>query len=126
MIKRILSENAPKAVGSYSVGSEYQNILFLSGQLPINSKIGKIENLDIEGQTKQSMDNIKAILDDNGSDMNHVIKTTVFLDSIEDFQKFDQVYKTYFNESFPSRSAFEVGKLPMGALIEIEVIAAKK
>lgn len=123
MLNRILCDVAPKAVGSYSIGTIIDNTIFLSGQLPINPQSGKIESTTIEEQTKQSLNTIKAILESNQSSMNQIVKTTVFLDSITDFAAFDSVYQTYFKKSFPARSAFEVGKLPMGAKIEIEVIA---
>lgn len=126
MLNRIKSENAPAAIGSYSVGTEYQGILYLSGQLPIEPIVGEIKVNDIKRQTKQSMENIKAILESNNSNINHIIKTTVFLKDIQDFSSFDKIYKEYFTSNYPSRSAFEVANLPKNSLIEIEVIAAKK
>ncbi len=126
MLKRISSEKLPQAVGSYSPATEVGNLIFTSGQLPINGKTNKIDFPDsIEEQTKQSMDNVKYILEDNKSSLENIVKTTVYLKNIKDFASFDQVYKSYFTESFPSRTAFEVGDLPMGALIEIEVVAQK-
>ncbi|WP_180376107.1 RidA family protein [Lactococcus garvieae] len=125
-MKRISSEKLPPAVGSYSPATEVGELIFTSGQLPINGETNKIDYPEsIEKQTQQSMDNVKAILEDNNSSLDNIVKTTVYLNDINDFANFDQVYKTYFSGEFPSRTAFEVGRLPMGALIEIEVVAQK-
>lgn len=127
MLKRITSEKLPQSVGSYSAATEVGNLIFTSGQLPIDGKTNTIElPSSIEKQTKQSMDNVKFILEDNGSSIENIIKTTVYLQSIDDFTSFNEVYSSYFEENYPSRTAFEVGKLPMNALIEIEVIAKKE
>jgi 2-iminobutanoate/2-iminopropanoate deaminase len=125
-MKRISSEKLPPAVGSYSPATEVGELIFTSGQLPINGETNKIDYPEsIEKQTQQSMENVKAILEDNNSSLDNIVKTTVYLNDIKDFANFDQVYKTYFSGEFPSRTAFEVGHLPMGALIEIEVVAQK-
>lgn len=118
----INTKNAPAAVGPYSQGVQTETITITSGQLPLNPETGKIEATDIQGQTKQSLENIKAILKEAGKDMSDVIKTTVFLADIADFQAMNEVYATYFAEPFPARSAFQVAALPMGAKVEIEVI----
>lgn len=124
MLKRISSDKLPKAVGSYSAATIVNNMIYTSGQLPINGELNKIEHPeDVKSQTKQSMNNIKYILEDNGSSIDKIVKTTVYLQNISDFASFDEVYKGFFDNEFPSRTAFEVGNLPMGALIEIEVIA---
>lgn len=126
-MKAILStEQAPKAIGPYSQGIQAGNLMFLSGQLPINPAVGKIEAADIEGQTKQSLENVKAILASAGCTMDHVVKTTVYLKSIGDFAKMNEVYKGFFSEgNYPARSAFQVAALPQDALVEIEVVALK-
>lgn len=127
MLERISSNKLPKAVGSYSSGSKVGNLIFSSGQLPINPETGKIDFPEsIEKQAEQSMTNVKNLLEDNGSSLESIVKTTVYLDDIKDFAKFDGVYKTFFTDSFPARTAFAVGALPMGALVEIEVIAEVK
>lgn len=124
MIKRLTCNKTPKAVGAYCVATKVGNLIFTSGQLPINAETGKIDNIDsIEWQVAQSMNNIKYILEENGSSLNSIVKTTVYLSDINDFAKFNEVYKSFFEESYPARTAFEVGKLPMNALVEIECIA---
>lgn len=127
-MKTILStQNAPAAIGPYSQGIDTGNLLFLSGQLPICPAAGKIVAEDIEGQTKQSLENVKFILASAGCTMDHVVKTTVYLKDIADFAKMNGIYKEYFSEgNFPARSAFQVAALPQNALVEIEVVALKE
>ncbi|MCI9124462.1 MAG: RidA family protein [Eubacterium sp.] len=126
-MKTILNtNNAPQAIGPYSQGVDTGNLMFLSGQLPIVPSEGKIVAADIEGQTKQALENVKAILESAGCGMDHVVKTTVFLHDIADFAKMNGVYKEFFSEgNYPARSAFQVAALPQGALVEIEVVALK-
>ncbi|MFU2193914.1 RidA family protein [Streptococcus pluranimalium] len=123
MIKRLTSSHIPKAVGSYSAASLVGKLIFTSGQLPINAESGTIDKGTIEWQVEQSLKNIKAILEDNESSMSHIIKTTVYLSDINDFAAFNKVYQSFFDGNFPARTAFQVGALPMGALVEIEAIA---
>lgn len=123
MIKRLKSNKAPKAIGSYAVASQFGNIIYTSGQLPIDPSTGSFPSDGIEEQAKQSLENIKNILEDNGSSMDKIIKTTVYLADIADFKAFDGVYQTFFDGDYPSRTAFQVGALPMNAKIEIEVMA---
>ena len=127
-MKAILStENAPKAIGPYSQGVLAGDLLFLSGQLPIDPATGEIVAADIEGQTKQSLTNVKAILESAGCTMDHVVKTTVFLKDINEFGKMNEVYKEFFNEgNYPARSAIQVAAIPKDAKVEIEVVALKK
>lgn len=126
-MKTILStDKAPLAIGPYSQGINTGNLLFLSGQLPICPEKGKIVATDIEGQTRQSLENVKAILASAGCTMDDVVKTTVFLQDIADFAKMNGVYAEFFNEgNYPARSAFQVAALPKEALVEIEVVALK-
>ena len=126
-MKTILStEKAPLAIGPYSQGINTGNLLFLSGQLPICPEKGEIVATDIEGQTRQSLENVKAILASAGCTMDDVVKTTVFLQDIADFAKMNGVYAEFFNEgNYPARSAFQVAALPKEALVEIEVVALK-
>ena len=126
-MKSILNtEHAPAAIGPYSQGVNTGNLMFLSGQLPIVPAEGKIVAADIEGQTKQSLENVKAILESCGCSMDNVVKTTVYLKDIADFGKMNEVYKGFFREgNYPARSAFQVAALPQNALVEIEVVALK-
>ncbi len=125
MKKAISTENAPKAIGPYSQGVQCSNMVFVSGQLPINPKTNEFASNEILGQTKQSFENALSILKEAGLTLDNVVKTTVFLKNIDDFSGMNEVYSTYFNEPYPSRSAFEVSKLPKDALVEIEMIAMK-
>ena len=126
-MKTILNTNmAPLAIGPYSQGINTGNLLFLSGQLPICPEKGDIVATDIEGQTRQSLENVKAILESAGCTMDDVVKTTVYLNDIADFAKMNGVYAEFFNEgNYPARSAFQVAALPKAALVEIEVVALK-
>lgn len=120
----ISTKNAPSAIGPYSQGINLGNLIFTSGQIPIHVETGEMPET-IEEQTKVSLSNLKAILEEAGSNMNNIIKTTVFLKDMNDFSKMNEVYKTFFSEPFPSRSAVQVARLPKDALIEIEAIAIK-
>lgn len=125
-MKRIISTpNAPAAIGPYSQGIEVNGMLFTSGQLPINPASGKIEATDISGQTDQVIRNIRAILEAGGYTLEDAVKNTVFLSDISNFAAMNEVYKKYFISDYPARSAFAIKDLPMGALVEIETIAAK-
>lgn len=120
------TEKAPQAIGPYSQGIDSGNLLFLSGQIPIVPSEGRILAKDIEGQTRQSLENVKAILEAGGCGMDDVVKTTVYLKDIADFAKMNGIYKEYFKEgSCPARSAVQAAALPMDALVEIEAIALK-
>lgn len=125
-MKEIINTNkAPAAIGPYSQGIITGNLIITSGQLPLNPTTG-IFPKGIEEQTKQSLENVKAILEEAGSSMDAVVKTTVFLSDMNDFVAMNGVYATFFKEgSYPARSAVEVAKLPKNALVEIEVIAEK-
>ncbi|WP_432406182.1 RidA family protein [Wukongibacter sp. M2B1] len=118
----ISTKNAPAAIGPYSQGVKVNNMIYTSGQLPIDVNTGEMPNT-IEEQTRKSLENVKAILEEAGSDMSKVFKTTVFLSDMNNFAKMNEVYKEFFTESYPSRSAVEVARLPKDALVEIEVIA---
>lgn len=126
-MKTILNtDNAPKAIGPYAQGTDTGNLLFFSGQLPIVPAEGKILAEDIEGQTRQSLENVKAILASAGCSMDDIVKTTVYLKDIADFAKMNGVYQEFFTEgNYPARSAFQVAALPQNALVEIEVVALK-
>ena len=118
----IKTDKAPGAIGPYSQGIKVGNFYYFSGQLPIDPKTGKMKE-GIKEQTKQSLENIKGLLESVGLDLSHVVKTTVFLDNMDDFASMNEVYASYFKEPYPARSAVEVARVPKGALVEIEVIA---
>lgn len=126
MIKLINTEKAPGAVGPYSQGVEIGNLIYTSGQLPIDMSTNKLIIDDIKQATKASMDNLKAILEEAGSDLDHLVKTTIFVTDINDFETINEIYASYFEDHKPARSLVEVSKLPKGANIEIEGIASKK
>lgn len=116
------TQNAPAAIGPYSQGVKAGNLLFTSGQLPMNPQSGELVT-DIEGATKQSLENVKAILESAGSSMDKIIKTVVFLRDMNDFVAMNAVYATYFPSNPPARSAVQVARLPKDAVVEIEAIA---
>src|SRR3990172_7302525 len=122
--KIISSSEAPAAFGPYSQAVRAGNLLFLSGQLPLDPKTGTIVGEDIETQTKQVISNIKAVLEAGGLSLSNVVKTTVFMKDLQHFQKMNGVYKEFFTQDAPARSTFQVANLPMNALIEIESIAS--
>lgn len=123
-MKKVLSTtNAPAAIGPYSQGIHAGNLAFVSGQLPIDPATGEFAGADIAAQTKQSLTNIKNILESDGMTMANVVKTTVLLQHISDFAAMNEVYAAFFEGDCPARAAFEVAALPKGALVEIEAIA---
>ncbi len=122
-MQMINTDNAPKAIGPYSQAVKYENFLFISGQIAIDPKTQEFINGTIEEQTKRVMENIKAILEEADMGFDNVIKTTIYLKDINDFQKVNEIYGSYFKEHKPARATVEVSNLPKGALIEIEVIA---
>ena len=124
-MKTINTQQAPAAVGPYSHASVVNGLVYTSGQIPLNLE-GNIVGDDVETQTKQVFDNLKAVLEAAGSDFEHVVKVLVFLSDMENFQKVNDVYGTYFTSHKPARSAVEVARLPKDVKIEIEVIAEVK
>ena len=124
-MKRIIkSPNAPAAVGPYSQAVEVGNTLYVSGQLPVDPKTGKMPE-GIEEQTRQSLENIRAILTEAGYAPGNVVKSTVLLADIADFGAMNGVYAGFFAEPFPARVCYQVAALPMGAKVEVEVIAVQ-
>jgi 2-iminobutanoate/2-iminopropanoate deaminase len=125
MRKQIVNtKEAPSAIGPYSQGVIVGNLLFTSGQIPLDPATGNLINDDITKATERVMLNIKAILEEAGTNLNNVVKTTVLLKDMNDFEKVNEVYGKFFIEQQPARSCFQVGKLPKDSLVEIEVIAA--
>lgn len=125
MKKIIHTENAPAAIGPYSQANEINGTIYVSGQLPLIPGNKDFAGETIEEQTRQSLTNAKAILEEAGYAMTDVVKVTVLLDDITEFAGMNGVYGEFFTENYPARAAFEVAKLPMAAKVEIEMIAAK-
>ena len=123
-MKAIVTDNAPKAIGAYSQGVDLGNMIFTSGQLPIDPKTGEMPE-NVKDQAAQSLKNVKAIVEAAGSDMSKVVKVVIFLQNISDFADVNEVYSTFFEEPYPARSCVEVGNVPKGALLEVEAIAVK-
>lgn len=121
--KKLQTPNAPAAIGPYSQAVQAGGSIYVSGQLPINPATGEFAGADIRAQARQSLENIKAILAAAGTDMAHVVKTTVLLQDMADFAAMNEVYAEYFSEPYPARAAFQVAKLPKDALVEIEAVA---
>lgn len=117
-------DHVPAAVGPYSQAVKHGDFLFCSGQIPIDPAAGKIVAQDVEGQAQQVMKNIQALLASQGLGMANVVKATVFLQSMADFPKLNPIYEAAFNGHKPARSTVQVAGLPLGALVEVEVIAA--
>lgn len=124
MKKVIATQNAPGAIGPYSQGIVAGDLVFVSGQLPIDPATGSMPD-NIKAQTEQSLKNVQAILEAEGLSMKNVVKTTCLLQNMSDFADMNGVYGTFFTEDCPARAAFQVAKLPKDALIEIEAIAYK-
>ena len=122
-MQMINTDKAPKAIGPYSQAVKYENFLFVSGQIALDPKTGELVGSTVEEQTRQVMENIKAILEEAELNFNHVVKTTIYLKNINDFDKVNRIYGEYFTEHKPARATIEVSNLPKGALVEIEVIA---
>jgi 2-iminobutanoate/2-iminopropanoate deaminase len=123
MRKVIHTENAPKALGPYSQAIQSGQLLFTSGQVGIDPKTNKLVEGDIRVQTRQVMENLKAVLTAAGSDFSKVLKSTVFLADMKDFTAFNEIYGSYFSAQPPARSTFQVAALPLGARVEIEMVA---
>ncbi len=124
MPTKVETNKAPGAIGPYSQAMETSQFVFTSGQLPISPDSGEMP-ADIAGQTRQSLENVRAILEKAGTGLNSVVKTTVFLSDMANFQAMNEVYAEFFSEPFPARSCYQVARLPKDALVEIEVIAEK-
>ena len=124
-MKQVISTSkAPAAIGPYSQAIQVGNLLYASGQIPIDPSTGSIVDRGIKEQTRQSLLNVQAILEEAGLSFANVVKTTVFLADISDFADMNGVYAEFFSEPYPARSAVAVKSLPKGALVEIEVVAA--
>ncbi|MDN5552485.1 RidA family protein [Prevotella sp.] len=124
-MKAIHTNNAPAAIGPYSQAIEVNGFVFASGQIPIDPATGNFVEGGIKEQTKQALTNASNILKEAGTDLGHVVKTTVYMADMGDFAAMNEIYAQFFNEPYPARSAVAVKALPKGALVEVEVLAAK-
>ena len=122
-MQRISTKKAPAAIGPYSQAIQVGNLVYTSGQIPIDPATGAFAEGGIKEQTRQSLTNVKAILEEAGLSMSNVVKTTVFMADMGDFAEMNAVYAEFFTEPYPARSAVAVKTLPKGALVEIEVVA---
>ena len=122
-MEAIHTEKAPKAIGPYSQTIKVGNMLFASGQIPVDPATGEFAEGGIKGQTRQSLTNVQAILKEAGTDLTKVVKTTVFLSDMGNFAAMNEVYAEFFQQPYPARSAVAVKDLPKGALVEIECVA---
>lgn len=124
-MKQISTQNAPAAIGPYSQAIEVNGFVYASGQLPIDPATGAFPEGGVKEQTRQSILNVKAILEEAGLALSNVVKTTVYLADMGDFAAMNEVYSQFFTQPFPARSAIAVKALPKGALVEVEVVAAR-
>ncbi len=125
MKKVINTDNAPKAIGPYSQAIEAGNMIFVSGQIPVDPKIGKVVEGGIKEQTEMVLKNMQAILEEAGLTMKNVVKCTCLLSDMANFKDMNEVYGKFFNEEPPARAAFAVKTLPLNVMVEIEAIAVK-
>ncbi len=124
MQKKIISTNkAPKAIGPYSQAVQFDNLLFLSGQIPLEPESGEILKGNIREQTKQILENLNNVLIEGGSSLDNVLKTTIFLADLEDYVEVNEMYAQFFDKSMPARSTVQVSRLPKNVKIEIDAIA---
>lgn len=124
-MKQISTQNAPAAIGPYSQAIEVNGFVYASGQLPIDPATGAFPEGGVKEQTRQSILNVKAILEEAGLALSNVVKTTAYLADMGDFAAMNEVYSQFFAQPFPARSAIAVKALPKGALVEVEVVAAR-
>ena len=121
----ILTDRGPKPIGPYSQAIRANGFLYVSGQVALDAKTGEMRGTDVREQTERALENVKGILEAAGSNLHHIVKTTVFLKDMNDFTAMNEVYAKYFTSAPPARSTVQVSRLPKDALVEIEVIAAQ-
>ncbi|OLF65858.1 RidA family protein [Staphylococcus sp. MB377] len=124
-MKTINTKKAPEALGPYSHAMVVNNLVFTSGQIPLDTE-GNIVSDDVKEQTKQVLDNLSLVLEEAGSDLNSVVKATIFISDMNEFQQINEVYGSYFSEHQPARSCVEVARLPKDVKVEIEVVGKVK
>ncbi len=120
-MKEVSTQNAPAAIGPYSQAIKVGNMLFTSGQIPVNPQTGEIPE-GVEAQAKQAMTNVKNLVEASGASMDNVVKTTVFIKNMEDFATINSIYAEFFTKPYPARSCVEVARLPKDVLLEVEAI----
>lgn len=120
-MNEVKTNTAPAAIGPYSQAIKTSNLLFTSGQIPINPQTGEIPE-GVEAQAEQAFTNVKNLIEASGASMNKVVKTTVFIKDMESFAKINEIYAKYFSEPYPARSCVEVARLPKDVLLEVETI----
>ncbi len=125
MIKRIKTKNAPKAIGVYSQGSIFENLVFTSGQIAINPISGNLVTDNFSKEVEQVLENVKSVLQAGGSNLDNIIKLTVFITDMSNFKFVNEVFETFFINDYPARSVVEVSGLPLNVNIEIEAIGSK-
>lgn len=125
MATRIATEKAPAAIGPYSQGWYTEDTVYISGQLGIDMETGKLAE-GVEAQTHAAMKNLGSVLAEAGCSYSDILKTTVFVQSMEDFAAINTIYGSYFEDTYPARSCVEIAKLPLGGLVEVECIASRK
>lgn len=123
MLETANTDKAPRPVGPYSQAIRAGGFLFVSGQIPLDPATGEVAGSDIAAQTRRAMENLKAILEEAGSGLNKVVKTTIYLKDLRDFARCNEIYGEYFRASKPARSTLEAAALPKGVLVEIDAIA---
>lgn len=124
-MKTINTNKAPEALGLYSHAMVVNNLVFTSGQIPLDTE-GNIVSSDVKEQTKQVLENLSVVLEEAGSDLNSVVKATIFISDMNEFQQINEVYGSYFNEHQPARSCVEVSRLPKDVKVEIELVGKVK
>ena len=124
MPEKIVTEKAPAAIGPYSQGITSGQLVFTSGQIPVDPKTGKVPPL-VQQQTEQAIENLAAVLEAAGCGLENIVKTTVFIRDMSDFGVINEVYEKYFREPYPARSCVEVSRLPRNVMLEIEAVAVR-
>lgn len=123
--KAILTDKAPQPIGPYSQAIEANGLIYCSGQIPLDPQSGKLAAEDVQGQTRKVMENLSAVLTQAGSSLDKIVKTTIFIKSMNDFPKINEVYGSFFTGTPPARSTVEVSRLPKDVLVEVDAIALK-
>jgi 2-iminobutanoate/2-iminopropanoate deaminase len=126
MKETVKTQNAPEPLGPYSQGVKAGNLLFVSGQGPINPRTGKIDETDIDAQTRQTLQNVKAIVEASGFSLQDIVKVSIFLKRASDFQKMNEIYKTFFQQNPPTRTTVQADFVTPNMLIEIDAIACRE